>query len=292
MRHITALLIVLSVIVSQGIAQDTVHVKSGWNLIGSVKAGATPDILTTIPDSLITSSYFGYTPGVGYTSTDTLETGLGYWIKVKADGVIIFNTSPSDECGILRVDYGGYSYGTVKVGSQCWLSENLNAGTMVAAVTEQTDNATLEKYCVSDDSGNCGVYGGLYQWSEANQYDSTEGGRGICPAGWHVPTLAEFETLIAAVGGTSNVLKQGGVGTGLGVGTNTTGFSALLAGSRYVNNGPGTGELNLYGYFWSSTLDEVYSTANGLLMDYPHSWLYTDNLISTDLGFSVRCLAD
>jgi hypothetical protein len=33
--------------------------------------------------------------------------------------------------GIATVDYGGQIYHTVQIGSQCWLKENLNVGTMI-----------------------------------------------------------------------------------------------------------------------------------------------------------------
>ena len=53
MRQYAALCILSLGLVSSGYPQDTVNVKTGWNIIGSVKAGAVPDVLTTIPDSII-----------------------------------------------------------------------------------------------------------------------------------------------------------------------------------------------------------------------------------------------
>jgi uncharacterized protein (TIGR02145 family) len=80
---------------------------------------------------------------------------------------------------------------------------------------------------------------------------TNEGTQGICPDGWHIPTLAEFETLKATVNNDGNALKAIGQGTGDGAGTNTSGFSALLTGLRSVY-----GDFNGLGFttdFWSST---------------------------------------
>ena len=97
--------------------------------------------------------------------------------------------------GILSVNYGGSTYRTVQIGSQCWLSENLNVGSMVKSGSGQINNNTIEKYCYNDQTANCQKYGALYHWSEAMQYDTSEGSKGICPAGWHVPTLADITKL-------------------------------------------------------------------------------------------------
>ncbi|PIU75308.1 MAG: hypothetical protein COS76_01505, partial [Candidatus Portnoybacteria bacterium CG06_land_8_20_14_3_00_39_12] len=37
--------------------------------------------------------------------------------------------------------------------------------------------------------------GGLYQWNQAMCGSTTEGAQGICPAGWHIATDAEWCTL-------------------------------------------------------------------------------------------------
>ena len=189
-----------------------------------------------------------------------------------------------------RVDYGGFSYGTVQIGSQCWLDENLNVGTMVPGVTDQTNNATLEKYCFDDDPVNCGAYGGLYQWDEVMQYDSTEGAQGICPAGWHVPTQAEFQTVSNTVSGDGNALKKGGAGGGGGLGTNTSGFTALLAGSRNYFDGDFY-DLGYNVHFWSSTEYDA-TSAYYLYLGNGNGSVYIDAYTLKAYGFSVRCLED
>ncbi len=291
MHSCAALFLLLFALVAAVSAQDTVQVKAGWNIIGSVKDGAVPIVLITIPDSIITGSFFGYAPGVGYQSTDTLGKGLGYWVKVSADGIVIFNTTPAiDSCKSKAFIYQGKLYNTVKIGDQCWMAENLDVGTMVTGITNQTDNAAMERYCYNDDPVNCTLYGGLYMWGEAMQYTATPGTQGICPLGWHIPTHAEFQTLSSAVGGDGNVLKAVGQGIGGGAGTNTSGFSALLAGYRNFVDGSFT-YLGDYANFWSSTeYDALF--AYGLGLSTADSYIPGGYYTYEAGGFSVRCLED
>jgi uncharacterized protein (TIGR02145 family) len=270
------------------LAQDTVHVSAGWNIIGSVKAGAVPEVLFTIPNGIITTSFFGYDPGSGYQSTDTLGKGRGYWVKVSTDGMVIFGGGSSGGCGVKTVDYGGFTYGTVSIGDRCWLRENLRVGVQVPVATTQTNNATTEKYCAYDNPLYCELYGGWYQWDEAMQYDTTAGAQGICPSGWHIPTFAEFETLVSVVANDGNALKQVCVGTGPGLGTNTSGFSALLPGYKFYSNTE-ISNIGEYAPFWSST--------QGNATDASQMYLVNDNgqiglslLSNKGNGYSVRCV--
>lgn len=208
-------------------------------------------------------------------------------IRITADD----NYVPPQPCpGIATVTYGGKVYNTVKIGSQCWLKENLNVGTRINGSNDQTNNSTIEKYCYNDQESNCNTYGGLYQWNEAMQYVTTAGTKGICPTGWHIPTYAEFQTLKTAVGNNGNALKAIGQGSGGGTGTNTSGFSALLAGLRFYYGYFFRG-LDNYAYFWSST--EFNATyANFMNLNYDDSSIYFTNSEYKGYGFSVRCVKD
>jgi uncharacterized protein (TIGR02145 family) len=191
-------------------------------------------------------------------------------------------------CGTNNISYAGQTYNTVLIGSQCWLKENLNVGTRIDGIINQTSNSTIEKYCYSDLETNCDTYGGLYQWNEAMQYVATAGTQGICPTGWHIPTETEFQTLGTTVTNNSNALKAIGQGSGSGIGTNTSGFSALLAGGRGHNGG-----FVSFGddaSFWSSTEYNT-SDANYLYLHYNNTNLYF-NSYEKITGFSVRCLKD
>jgi hypothetical protein len=140
MKNLPFFLVVFFMVVHQGSAQDTVHVSAGWNIIGSVNPGFKDDVVTTDPPGIITTSFYGYDPGMGYLATDTLRRGLGYWVKVSADGVIILDSLEYHGCGVKRVEYDGLSYGTVQIGSQCWMASNLNIGTMIPIAVPQSNH--------------------------------------------------------------------------------------------------------------------------------------------------------
>ncbi len=130
------------------------------------------------------------------------------------------------------VKYEGKTYTTVQIETQCWFKENLDVGTMITGTATQTDNSRIEKYCYNDDPANCNTFGGLYRWSETMQYSNSDGAKGICPTGWHIPRKAELQILVTNTGKNSNTLKAVGQGKRTGAGTNTSGFSALLTGIR------------------------------------------------------------
>lgn len=186
--------------------------------------------------------------------------------------------------------YAGQIYNTVTIGSQTWLKENLNVGTMINNLVSAADNSTIEKYCYNNNEANCTTYGGLYQWNEAMQYVKTEKAKGICPAGWHIPTKSEFKALSELVGGKGNVLKAIGQGYGNGAGSNGSGFSALLAGSRVYYDGSFYA-IGYYSNFWSTSPGYYASEASRFCMnaDSDSCELYD---YPKDDGFSVRCLRD
>jgi uncharacterized protein (TIGR02145 family) len=195
---------------------------------------------------------------------------------------------------VATVVYAGKTYNTVAIGDQCWLKENLDVGTRINGSLEQTNNSVIEKYCYNDDPANCTTYGGLYQWAEAVQYKNgatnttspspafTGNVQGICPSGWHIPTYAEMQTLATTVGNDGNSLKAVGQGTG----TNTSGFSALLAGYRSIYGG--FNDLGPFADFWSSTegsASSVYYMSLGSYINFYVGY-------GKGGGFSVRCLND
>ncbi|MEI7812295.1 MAG: FISUMP domain-containing protein [Ignavibacteria bacterium] len=220
--------------------------------------------------------------GNGKTITWTYagSQSSNFVIKIIANDLVI----DGGPCADAVINYAGKTYNTVQIGTQCWLKENLDVGTMVSGTTEQTNNGTTEKHCYNNDTANCTAYGGLYQWDEAMAYSITPGAKGICPAGWHIPTYAEYQTLIASANNNSNVLKALGQGTG----TNTTGFSALLAGYRNINGYFYV--LASYTYYWSSTEYDV-ASAYHMTLNFTDSSIYWNSDFRS-YGFSIRCFED
>jgi uncharacterized protein (TIGR02145 family) len=210
--------------------------------------------------------------------------------------------------GVPTVTYSGESYPTVQIGTQCWFAKNLNVGTMINSTTSadnQTNNGTMEKYCYNNDPANCSIYGGLYQWAEAVQYQNgasnttspspafTGNVRGICPAGWHLPSDAEWNSLETTLGGLSvagGPLKStSGLWTAPNTGaTNSSGFSALPGGNRRVD-----GAFNSIGIrtlFWSSS-ESSSTSAVGRSLEYNFSFIGLRNNAKSP-GFSARCTQD
>lgn len=195
-------------------------------------------------------------------------------------------------CGASKVSYGGKDYNTVLIGDQCWLKENLNVGSQIFHGQWPGNNSTIEKYCYNDLPANCETYGGLYLWDEAMQYVITEGAKGICPNGWHMPTEADVQTLISSVGNDGNALKREDQGTGSGQGINTSGFSFLLAGGKEYSGGyysqlGGVGRIYLgkigsCGYACVYSF-EVYDNNNTI---------YFSGGAMPSWGMSVRCIKD
>ena len=180
-----------------------------------------------------------------------------------------------------QIYYGRQIYNTVTIGTQTWLKENLNVGTMINSNTIQSDNSILEKYCYENDAANClGDYGGLYQWNELMQYTSGAEAQGICPTGWHIPTQAEFSTLDTEVSSDGNALKAVVAG-----GTNTSGFTALYSGYLADGDGSGwskfgTGEINMYTS--TGTNKGIYFDGYGV-----NTWTHGNTT-----AMAVRCIKD
>ena len=266
-------------------AEDTIKVSSGWNNIGAIATRIVSQI-TSVPPGIINSYYFGYTPA-GYSATDTLTKGKGYWVKATQAGILLLQTIPVDPCGgISTISYEGSDYTTASIGTQCWLKENLNFGTMIPGTENQTSNGNIEKYCYNDDPDYCRDFGGLYQWGEAMAYKTTARARGLCPVGWHIPSIGELATLNDMINGDGNSLKNTDQGTGDGNGTNTSGFSALLSGSRfYYGNFI---NLDNFSLIWSSSQFDAYSAHYFSLSAYDSGvYFYHENKTN---GFSIRCL--
>ncbi len=242
------------------------------------------------------------------TVTSTVETGLicgtsytRYLWAYNSCGVTIAPTfltaitQNCPSCGQPITDArDGKTYNTVLIGTQCWMAQNLNIGTKINGLQEQTNNQVIEKYCYNDLESNCDTYGGLYQWNEAMQYVTTEGVQGICPAGWHLPTDPELTILTNYLGG-ANVaggeMKEAGTAhwaspnTGA---TNSSGFTALPGGYRdYYGS---FNNLADDAYFWSSSES---SSSTALIRKLGSNDAYVGRSSSyKTIGFSGRCVKD
>ncbi|MBI5475790.1 MAG: T9SS type A sorting domain-containing protein [Ignavibacteriales bacterium] len=67
----------------------SIDVMPGWNLIGSIGVPVVTNSITSYPQRMITSRFFGYSDG--YFVSDTIQPGSGYWVKVNEGGILFLN---------------------------------------------------------------------------------------------------------------------------------------------------------------------------------------------------------
>lgn len=230
------------------------------------------------------------------TCTDTgLTNGTTYYYKVSAVNAI--------GEGSQSAEVNAAPQCTVVIGTQTWMCYNLNVGTQLATgSTTSSDNGIVEKWCPAPNNtagdvdniqyaANCTTDGGLYQWGEAMGYVTTPGAQGICPSGFHIPTDAEFKTLVegqATAGCESSTGWQcDPAGTKLKSG-GTSGFEGILAGIR-DSAGSFLGRTTDAGFWSSSQYDASTFWYRGLTSGLAtvYRWRYNNTR-----GFSVRCLKD
>jgi len=189
-------------------------------------------------------------------------------------------------------DMDGNIYNTVKIGSQCWMKENMRTtkyktGENIPIITTnyQWYNATTGAMCYYDNEVHVNEkYGALYNGYAVNTNN-------LCPGGWHIPSSNEWDNLSNAIGEnegykmktTYNWLDYGGND---GNGSNESGFSAFPAGYR-------TSECSALGYyalFWTSTI-EYGNYQKGRFLNYSNNFLNNDAFVQY-YGLSVRCIKD
>ena len=200
-------------------------------------------------------------------------------------------------CGNSLVkDYDGNRYTTVLIGSQCWMKENLRS-------THYSDGTEVEQYYhVDNDANNDTLLGLEYNWPtvlNGNNFSNTNpsGVQGICPRGWHVPSMAEWEQLANYVGSQSQYVCGGNSSYIAKALAANTGWSesatpCAVGNDQAGNNATGFNAIpinNNYAEFWSCTDDEgyvwvysLYSYDEELAMSGSSLWSY----------YSVRCVKD
>lgn len=273
---------------------------SGGNVISDGNSPVTSrgicwstDINPTIEDS---KTHDGNGEG-SFTSTMTdLHTSFRYYARAYATNSI--GTSYGEEIVFSGVvDADGNYYTTVEIGTQVWLKENLkttkyNNGEQIEFVANQSADNTkwgaLQTGAWSAYNNNsASVSGNLYNWYAV--VDT----RGVCPVNSHIPSEAEWTTLIDYLGGSSvagGALKEAGrehwINNDLGA-TNSSGFTSLPGGFRSA-----TGFHGLYtnGVYWTS---KDWTRTRGLSYQTINSRIDVIGAQSEKfMGYSVRCIKD
>jgi uncharacterized protein (TIGR02145 family) len=177
----------------------------------------------------------------------------------------------------------GQVYKTVVIGTQTWMAQNLNYGS-----SDSTE-------CYHDSTVYCEAYGRLYMWNQATGLETSHSGdslyRGICPEGWHVPTIYEWNTLKWYVQLDADKLKSLNGWTDDKNGTDDYGFAALPAGYTWESPSK-TGRAGSTALFWSSTLywdnDDIEYNVEPVRIDRSGITSGYYNILATKA--SLRCL--
>ncbi len=241
-----------------------------------------------------------------------LDVGTKYYIRAYAKNgstyvygdIIDVTTLTNDQ---IVIDFDLNKYAKVTIGTQVWMRENYKVthfrnGDPIPNVTDGSawTSLTTPAYCNYNNNPGIGSqYGALYN------YYTTVDSRGLCPTGWHVPTDAEWTTLINFLGGESSAgakMKEVGVSqdwpdpsilslqhwqapnTGA---TNESGFTAFAAGfrSEYLGSFESIGGDC---FFWSSQENNAINAFYRTLSKVNTS--ATKGNRNKANGYSVRCI--
>jgi uncharacterized protein (TIGR02145 family) len=184
-----------------------------------------------------------------------------------------------DSDGPTVTDVDGNLYHSVLIGLQTWLVENLKTSRY------RNGDTVMECWFYNNDPSYGITFGMLYDWHAVSDP------RGLAPAGWHIPSDAEWTQLTNYLGNEAGKkMKSPYCWNYDGNGTNESGFTAFPGGhcsSNGIFDGIGT-----YGFFWSSSEDkEEWFGAWGRNLSYGASYA---RRVSQGLyeGFSVRGVKD
>ncbi|MFO7617947.1 MAG: FISUMP domain-containing protein, partial [Bacteroidales bacterium] len=200
-------------------------------------------------------------------------------------------SSATAQTGYILDSRDGNYYGTVKIGNQWWMSDNLDYRTPWKII----QFIPMLQRCYKEEERNCDQYGSLYQGDRTISYD--DAGYDVCPSGWRLPTKADWETMAgyAPPGEGRDAFLVGG----------SLGFNARLTGYGwfelyYLEDPPRIDTawfyegLNREVMFFSATrrpqaLTERAQFHFGLVSGHPNPILEWSN---RDYYYYVRCLKD
>jgi len=200
--------------------------------------------------------------------------------------------------GTMTDERDGQTYGTVTIGEQTWMAQNLKFAYMVG--TNPRDSSSL---CYKNGlNKSCLDYGRYYTWASAMDSAgvwSTDGKgcgikelctptlpvQGVCPSGWHLPSNYEWNVLLRAVDHVAMHLSGGNWNSSFG--TNKYRFGAFPGG--YKREGE-----NLIGDFVEGGSHAYFWTSAGFYVE-----IYMGNTVflyessgDEDRWYNVRCIKD
>jgi len=199
-------------------------------------------------------------------------------------------------------DYEGHVYGTVSLGDQEWMNRNLETkyfsnGEKIITTNPPTLNIEQEDkpvyqwaYAYSEETLHLiEDYGRAYTW-----YTATDS-RKLCPAGWHLPSLNEWNELLTHMGGDTltyrdfrsffNYQWDSWLNTGATEGS----FEAQMAGFRDINGQYMNGN---YGTFWWSVTEASSENGSAVYCGTADNGIVKPTEKNKKYGYSVRCVKD
>jgi len=194
-------------------------------------------------------------------------------------------TEAQVEAGVGILNSLRQEYKTVAIGDQEWMAQNLNVAIFrngdaipEAKTIEEWKQAYKNEsaaWCYyNNDAKNGEKYGKLYNWYAVNDP------RGLAPVGWHVPTDAEWRTMIEALGGMGAAFEKM---------KDPAGFAAVPAGARDYKS-CAFHALNNITFWWSSSKNDKWN-AWYHAMHFGYKQVGRDNG-GMNAGHSVRCVKD
>lgn len=257
----------------------------------------------TIPNPTIANSKTIDGSGIGAftTAVPYLNPNTTYYLRAYATNSvgtsygneIVFTTMP---ISALVYDFDANTYDTIHVGSQVWLKQNLktsrlrNGKPLLDATNAMLwGNTSSSSFCIYNNSiTNDSIYGKLYNWYAAADTNK------ICPINYHLPTIAEWNTLISFLGDSTiagGKLKdfQTGLWNSPNTGANNeSNFTALPSGTRYEDASYNGIENNCY---WWSAFEKNTELGKYYWLSYNNSILKNYE-IEKNYGFSIRCISN
>jgi uncharacterized protein (TIGR02145 family) len=228
------------------------------------------------------------------TQLDQLKAALN-----QSGGLSNLQFNPKLSYGTMT-DQSGNTYKTIKIGNQTWMAENLRVtkyrnGESINIVNldkEWSEKLTSGACCSYNNTMNkndLAAYGLLYNGAAVTDP------RNIAPAGWHVPTDAEWKTLITFLGGEGSAgakMKEAGTSHWLSPNTgatNESGFTAIPGGERGYEEGDFKAQGAVVGYWSSKKVDENIAWLIYLRNEDGNCKLENNPI---QLGYSVRLVKD
>jgi len=275
--------------IKQGIMTgcDTILREFGTPHFASTNPAITENILDTIFNDIPTNypdSVFHLGENVVvWTARDT----CGH--EITGEQIIIIYHYPCPD-----VEMDGYTYHSVRLVCDCWMSENLRT-------TQYSDGRPVENIMKYESpthpnaDANAAIYGYLYDWTAALDAasgvtpDADGNVQGICPTGWHMPTDLDF-VRVAGNNGEYDISDLRYHGYWLdGGGNNSTDFS-LLPGGCYNDNTARYENILGNAYLWS--VNSSNPNQPKVFWADCKCYMWQVDETSPNMGCSVRCIKD